>query len=54
MQIRWVSGLCIVLLALVASSAAARDDTGPAADSELFVELPGLEGNVDFWTLAFS
>ena len=54
MQIRWVTALWVVLLALSASSAAARDDTGPAPDSEPFVELPGLEGNVDFWTLVFS
>ena len=54
MQVRLVSALLVVLVALSAFSAAARDDAAPAPDTEPFVELEGLRGNVDFWTLVFS
>jgi len=54
MQVRWIPALLVVLLALSAFSAAARDDEASAPESEPFVELPRLRGNVDFWTLIFS
>ncbi len=54
MQVRRIFALLVVLVALSASSASARDDAAPAPDTEPFVELEGLQGNVDFWTLVFS
>ncbi len=54
MQVGRTFALSIGLLALTAFSAAAREDPGPPPDPEPFVELQGLQGNIDFWTRVFS
>ena len=50
MQVRRVFTLWVALVALAAFSASARDDAAPAPELEPFVELEGLQGNVDFRT----
>ena len=44
----------VVLFLLSGFSASAGDDATATPDSDPFVELEGLRGNIDFWTLVFS